>query len=301
MSQEMPPRRSSSPDHYCWGIGCMAWSPDGKMIATTSYADKIGVEARLWEASTGKPLSLLENNLRYGPSFVRFTPDSKTLAAAAGDKIVLWDVATGKELGQLVGHQGKVDALVFQDSGKTMVSVSQDGAVHWWDVAGRKTIRQWQLLADDPKKTQKGQPILDRGIRHACFSADGKTLAFTKWWATRQDKIYNDNLAIVVDLSARKEMWREDTQVYDCRFAFTPDGKRLAVSWAASFHLRETATGRRLTSTQWHLAWGMDFSPDGKTLALGSTGRSHFGPTTKRLCANSQSHVVVVTRNVPRF
>src|SRR5436190_524829 len=51
-------RHFSSPDHYCWGLGCMAWSPDGKMIATTSYADRIGIEARLWEASTGKPLSI---------------------------------------------------------------------------------------------------------------------------------------------------------------------------------------------------------------------------------------------------
>ena len=68
------------------------------------YNERIGVEARIWDAATGKPLSQLESNLKYGPSLVRFTPDSKTLAAAAGNKIVLWDVATGKELGQLVGH-----------------------------------------------------------------------------------------------------------------------------------------------------------------------------------------------------
>src|SRR5262245_30010893 len=172
-------RHSHLPDRYLWGLGCITWSPDGKMIATTSYEDTVGVEARLWEASTGKPLCPLANNTRYGPSFVRFTPDSKTLAAAARDRIVLWDVATGKELGQLVGHQGEVDALVFQDGGKTLVSVSRDGAVRWWDVAGRKTVRQWQLLANEPK-TDKGEPILHRGIRHTCFSADGKSLALEK-------------------------------------------------------------------------------------------------------------------------
>ncbi|MFL5243585.1 MAG: WD40 repeat domain-containing protein [Gemmataceae bacterium] len=173
-------RHFGSPDHYCWGIGCIAWSPDGKMIVTTSYADKIGIEARLWEAATGKPLSVLENNLRYGPSLVRFAPDSKTIAAAARDRIVLWDAATGKELGQLVGHQDTVDSLVFQDGGRTIVSVSRDGIVHWWDVAGRKTIRRWQPLADEPKKTDKGEPILSRGIREACFSADGKTLPLAR-------------------------------------------------------------------------------------------------------------------------
>src|SRR5437879_3608709 len=30
-------RHFSTQDHYCSGVGCVAWSPDGKMIATTSY------------------------------------------------------------------------------------------------------------------------------------------------------------------------------------------------------------------------------------------------------------------------
>src|SRR5262249_19209150 len=161
-------------------------------------------------------LSDLENNLRYGPSLVRFAPDGKTIAAAARDKIALWNAATGKEMGQLVGHQGDVDSLVFQDGGKTIVSVSRDGAVHWWGVADRKTIRQWDLLAEDPKKTREGAPILSRGIRDACFSADGKTLAFGKWWKTQPDDVYSKNTAIVVDLVARKELWRQDIQGYDC-------------------------------------------------------------------------------------
>src|SRR5438552_1536210 len=34
-------RQFSTPDHYCWGLGCLAWSSDGKMIATTSYSAEI--------------------------------------------------------------------------------------------------------------------------------------------------------------------------------------------------------------------------------------------------------------------
>ena len=36
---------------------------------------------------------------------------------------------------------------VTQDGGKTLVSVSRDGAVHWSDVAGRKTVRRWSTTA----------------------------------------------------------------------------------------------------------------------------------------------------------
>ena len=118
---------------------------------------RVGVQARLWEASTGKALCLLENNENYGPSFVRFSPDSKTLAAVARDKIVLWDMTNGKEIGQLIGHRSQVDSLAFQDGGKTIVSVGGDGAVHWWDVAGRKKIRDWQALANEPKANDKGR------------------------------------------------------------------------------------------------------------------------------------------------
>lgn len=267
---------SSTPDHHVWGIGSIAWSPDGKTIATTSYSGEIGVEARLWDASTGKPLIPLENNLLYGPSLVSFAPDGKTIAAAARDKIVLWDPATGQELAQLVGQQSDVDSFVFQDGGKTIVLVSRDGVVRWWNVAGRKVIRQWQLLAGDPKETPEGKPILQRGVRHACFSSDGNFLALNKWWNTRPDGHYSDNLAIVFDLSAEKELWRKDIQVYDCQFAFSPDANRLVLSWAASFGLWETATGRRLSNLQNLLAWTMDFSPNGKTLAACASGQIAF-------------------------
>jgi WD40 repeat protein len=269
-------RHSHTPDHYCWGLGCIAWSPDGKVIATTSYDGAVGVEARLWEAATGKPLRLLENNKRYGPSFVRFSPDGKTLAAAARDKIILWDVATGKESGRLLGHRDRVDALVFQKGGKNLVSVSRDGAVRWWDIPGRKAVRAWQLLADDPKKTANGEPILLRGISNSHFSADGTTLAVARWRTAKLKKPWGADRASVYDLKARKEIWHDDANDDSYRFAFAPDGKRLAVSRRGIVHIRETPTGRPLTETRWLYPWGMVFSPDGKTVALCVNGKVCF-------------------------
>ncbi len=267
-------RHFHPPGRYCWGIGSIAWAPDGKTIATTTFENTTGVEARIWEASTGKARRPLENNLHYGPTFVRFSPDSKTLAAAAGDKIVLWDVATGKEVGQLAGRQGTVDSLVFCDGGKTLVSVSQDGTVHWWDVAGRKSVRSWQLLANEPRKNDKGKPILT-GIGKSRFSADGKTLAVAQWWTTKPERPQGENRAIVYDLKARKEIWREDCDTF-FSFAFAPDGKRLAKSRGGIVWLLETATGRELDHSDWYYPSGMNFSPDGKTLALVMNGYVAF-------------------------
>ncbi len=228
-------RLFSLTDKLCFGIGCIAWSPDGKVIATTSFArGRVGVQARIWEASTGKPLCLLENNENYGPSFVRFSPDGKTLAAAARDKIVLWYVSTGKEKGQLRGDGSEVDSLAFQEDGKTIVSVAGDGAVRWWDVASRKEVRIWKTLTNDPKANDKGEPF-EMSVSHACFSDDGKSLAFQKWWTAEKGfRRSGSTMAMVFDVDARKELWREDTGGYGCSFAFAPDGKRLAMAGKAA-------------------------------------------------------------------
>jgi WD40 repeat protein len=264
-------RHFSLPDKLCFGIGCIAWSPDGKMIATTMFASgRVGVQARLWEASTGKALSSLENNENYGPSFVRFSPDSKTLAAAGGSKVVLWDAATGKELGRF-GHTAEVDTLAFQDGGKTIVSVSGDGAVHRWDVASRKEIRTWQTLAKEPKANEKGEPF-ETQIYNSCFSNDGKSLAFEKWWtAGKGFRRSGSTMAMVFDVDARKELWREDTGGYGCAFAFAPDGKRLAMAGkGCQFFLFDVATGRQLSKgpATGLMPFGLAFAPDGKSVAI---------------------------------
>src|SRR5262245_36083584 len=56
-----------------------------------------------------------------------FTPDGKVLAAAGGDTedfaIHLWDVASGREIGNLVGHSGIVWGAVFSPDGQMLASV----------------------------------------------------------------------------------------------------------------------------------------------------------------------------------
>jgi WD40 repeat protein len=275
-------RHCSLPGRYCWGISCITWSSDGTMLATTSHtAGSVGVDVRLWEASTGKPLRRLENNTRYGPSFARFSPDNKMLAAAAGSRIVLWDTATGKELGQLIGHQDVLDSLVFQNGGQTLVSISRDGAVQWWDVAGRQTLRTWQLPTNDFKQTDNGKPVLLRGIENTCFSADGTTLAVAKWWTTESKKPLGANLAVVYDLKTKKEIWRDATDNVFYHFAFSHDGKCLAASRAGIVDVLDIATHRLRRAPQWLYPSGMDFALDDKTLALTVNGGVVFWSPVK--------------------
>jgi hypothetical protein len=74
---------------------------------------------------------------------VVFSPDSKTLLSASADETLrLWDVATGKLLHELIGHQGAVLAAAFSSDGKRIASASADTTILIWDVPGLSKLAQ---------------------------------------------------------------------------------------------------------------------------------------------------------------
>src|SRR5712691_9273568 len=89
--------------HTGW-IGRIAWSPDGRMLASPSYDQTI----RLWDAETGELLRTVGGN--EGKVFgVAFDPVGRMLASASTDNTVeLWEPASGKLIRTLEGHSGIV-------------------------------------------------------------------------------------------------------------------------------------------------------------------------------------------------
>ena len=82
----------------------MAYSPDGKRLATASDDQT----AKVWDAETGKELLTLRGHSAtvYG---VAYSPDGKRLATASEDGTAkVWDADSGKELLTLRGHSGDV-------------------------------------------------------------------------------------------------------------------------------------------------------------------------------------------------
>jgi WD40 repeat protein len=66
-----------------------------------------------------------------------FAPDG-TLALAGRDNIIrLYRSAGAEEVGRFVGHQTRINALVFTPDGRSLVSASDDGTVLVWDVPRR--------------------------------------------------------------------------------------------------------------------------------------------------------------------
>lgn len=111
-------------------ITSVAFSPDGKKLASGSFDDTI----RLWDVLTGKPLGEPLRGHESTVQSVAFSPDGKTIASGSYDKTIrLWDAVTGKPLGEpLRGHENWVHGVAFSRDGKTLASGSWDGTIRLW-------------------------------------------------------------------------------------------------------------------------------------------------------------------------
>ncbi len=72
------------------GIGCLAFSPDGLLIAAGGADGRVLV----WETATGR--QRCDDHLELSSLELAFSPDSRRLAAVNREVVTIWDIQTGK-------------------------------------------------------------------------------------------------------------------------------------------------------------------------------------------------------------
>jgi RNA polymerase sigma factor (sigma-70 family) len=220
-------------------------SPDGKLLATGGYGQRI----RVWDAATGKELTKAAGH--QGPvTAIVFSPDRKTLATGSRDRTVrLWDVASGAERHKLTGHSGAVSLLRFSPDGKHLATASgeqNDRTVSWWNV--KTGVEEYQFHGHTG------------GIEALGVSADGK-----------QVSVMTKEGTLTVWDTASGEQVRQVKGMRLFNAAFAPDGRTLAFQLGTQAELKiwdTTKEGavRSLEGQAVNNFPRMAFSPDGRLL-----------------------------------
>jgi WD40 repeat protein len=110
------------------GVGTLAWSPDGRLLATSGGEPKA---VRLWDASNGKELC----NWPTAEHYVRLvvSEDGKLLAAG-GSRIRVWDVTTGQVVREFEGAQrpgAVLQPAAFTSDGQLLIGSGERGLFVW--------------------------------------------------------------------------------------------------------------------------------------------------------------------------
>jgi len=114
-------------------VTSLVFSPDGRTLAVGGVESKSNVDLA---AMMGTGQNKSKNKKQPTPD--DFMKDMKVEAVG---QVVLWDVATGSEIGALKGHGKGVTQVAFSRDGRLLASGSTDNTIRIWDVASRRELR----------------------------------------------------------------------------------------------------------------------------------------------------------------
>lgn len=185
-----------------------------------------------------------------GIDSVTFTPDGERLATGGVDgKIRLWQVADGKQLLMLQGHQSWILSVSYSPDGQMLASGGEDFTICLWDVVSGQCLQ-----------TLEGHR---NSVFSISFSPDGQMLASGD----------EDSTIRVWDVaSGRCLQTLEEHSGRVWAISFSPDGQTIASgSNDATIRLWNVQDGQCFKTLQGHVGGirSVHFSPDGQTIACG--------------------------------
>ena len=139
-------------------VYAIAWSPDGKMLATAGFDNTV----RLWDAATRKEIKKYEGHTKLVLA-VAISPDGKHILSGSQDNTAkIWDVPTSGPAKTFAGHPAALQALAIKPDGKQFAA------------AAGKSVKIWDLTTGASVKDLEGHA---GDVACACWRGDGGQLA----------------------------------------------------------------------------------------------------------------------------
>jgi RNA polymerase sigma factor (sigma-70 family) len=231
---------------YGWGMNSLIPTPDGKTLISNEATGTVSV----WELATGKLLRQFPGTL-HGQRYIALSPDGKLVAVGYSKAIILWDLASGKEVRQLAHRDAT--GVAFSPDGKILAAAGKADDIHLWDLStGEKIAKlRWE------RGNHFGSVLIT-------YTPDGKTVIAGQW---------HDSKIGLWDVATGKKRQEIDAKAGAVRsIALSPDGSMLATgSQQGVVPLWDLKTGQLIRKLQAEdgqaSLLSVAFSPDGKTVA----------------------------------
>jgi WD40 repeat protein len=120
----------------------LAFSPDGKILASGGGIPSRDGELLLWNAADGSLLREIAGAHSDTVFDLSFTPDGSLLASAGADKFArVFDVKTGKLVRSFEGHTNHVLGVAWNRTGRTLATSGADDVIKVWSLESGQQIR----------------------------------------------------------------------------------------------------------------------------------------------------------------
>jgi len=262
----------------------VAWSPDGRLIATGGSAGGVGEDdVIVWDARTGAKLLTLTGGHTADVGYVAFSPDSTRLVSTDGFRAIVWDSRTGRRLVTTPPSSFDIMGATFSPDGN-MVALAENAFGNFPSrVSVVDATTGMELFGFATHMSFSQAPV---------FSPDGTRIAA------------GGNGILQWDIRTRRALFIDSGGL---TLAYSPDGTRLAAMVIDSDVAKvwDAKTGRLVQTLQGHTGstTGIDWSRDGTRIATGGhdgTARIWDAATGKQLMVLSgQSGLVALVAFSP--
>jgi WD40 repeat protein len=223
---------------YSTGIIPMGiFSPDNKLLATMAGTGKISV----WDWKSGRRVAL-NGGVGDGLGVFEFSRDGRFIAAGSVSGVVsVWKIgAASSDYTEFRGHDGPIESIAFDASGKLLLTASADGTTRIWDVSTGNTLAVLRGHTGP--------------VSQASFSPDGSLIATAS----------SDGTARVWEAGRSGEV-----QIKSQNVAYSPQGHFIGTGVDDQLGVIDSSTGRTLwTHPCFSFPEPDAFSPDDKSVAL---------------------------------